>query len=128
LTTFGSWAKVMETRPASPRTGSAVRVKGAPGIKSTGSSTRSPIRILGPGRSAIMASRSPVFRATWRRLAMTFRWVSKEPWEKFKRATFMPARIICSMVSTDSDAGPMVQTILVLLSGNVMENLPNDLV
>ena len=54
---------------------------------------------------------------------MTFRWVSKEPWEKFKRATFMPARIICSMVSADSDAGPMVQTILVLLGGSVMENL-----
>ena len=58
---------------------------------------------------------------------MTSRWVSKEPWEKFRRATFMPARIICSMISGVSEAGPMVQTILVLLGGNVMEYLRNHL-
>ena len=113
----------METRPASPRTGSVVRVKGAPGNRSTDSSARSPIRILGPGRSAMMARRLPVFRAACRRLAMTRPWVSKEPWEKFKRATFMPARSICSMTSGESEAGPMVQTILVLLVGSVIWNL-----
>jgi hypothetical protein len=35
------------------------------------------------------------------------------PWEKFKRATVIPARIMARMVSGDSVAGPSVQTIFV---------------
>ena len=38
-----------------------------------------------------------------------------EPWLKFIRATFMPALIISRMVSSLSQAGPMVHTILVRL-------------
>ena len=49
---------------------------------------------------------------------MTFLWAAKSPWEKFSRATFMPASIICFMTAGDSEAGPMVQTILVLLIGS----------
>jgi hypothetical protein len=35
------------------------------------------------------------------------------PWEKFKRTTFTPARIIASSISAELDAGPRVATILV---------------
>lgn len=36
------------------------------------------------------------------------------PWEKFSRATFIPAMHICVIVSSFSQAGPMVHTIFVL--------------
>jgi hypothetical protein len=39
------------------------------------------------------------------------------PWEKFSRATFMPSIINSFKTSSEEEAGPMVQTILVLLSG-----------
>ena len=46
-------------------------------------------------------------------------WCSaKSPCEKLRRATFIPARIKRSRISCESEAGPMVQTILVLLAGN----------
>jgi len=44
-------------------------------------------------------------------------WLSKSPWEKFNRTTFIPASIICSNICDESDAGPIVQTILVLFAG-----------
>ena len=49
-----------------------------------------------------------------RRFSMTLPWAAKSPWEKFSRAMSIPARIIRSMTSRESEAGPMVQTILVL--------------
>ena len=49
---------------------------------------------------------------------MTVLWAAKSPWEKFSRATFMPASIIRCITSGDSEAGPMVQTILVLCPGS----------
>jgi len=42
------------------------------------------------------------------------------PWEKSSRATSMPARISRSNIAAEFDAGPMVQTILVLCSGMPM--------
>ena len=45
---------------------------------------------------------------------MTSRCSAGVPWEKFNRATSIPARISCSRVSGDRDAGPMVHTIFVL--------------
>jgi hypothetical protein len=36
------------------------------------------------------------------------------PWEKFKRATFIPARMSRSRVSGAREAGPMAHTIFVL--------------
>lgn len=36
------------------------------------------------------------------------------------RAMFMPARSSCSMISGESEAGPIVQTILVLCRGSAM--------
>jgi hypothetical protein len=51
---------------------------------------------------------------------MTSLWLSKSPWEKLSRATFIPARIIFSITAGDEEDGPMVATILVLLSGSGM--------
>ena len=39
---------------------------------------------------------------------------------ELRRATFIPARIILSRTAGESEAGPMVQTILVLLAGKGM--------
>ena len=41
------------------------------------------------------------------------------PWEKFSRATFIPARISCSRTGGVFDAGPMVATIRVLSGGSI---------
>jgi len=41
-----------------------------------------------------------------------------------RRAVFIPARIICSIILDDSDEGPMVQTILVLFVGSFMSLPP----
>jgi hypothetical protein len=68
----------------------------------------------------MMANRLPTFRAEARSVSMAFLWLGKSPWEKFRRATFMPARIIFSMISWESDAGPMVQTIFVLFIGRLI--------
>jgi hypothetical protein len=38
---------------------------------------------------------------------------SKLPWDRFSRATFMPACSMAASVSGASEAGPMVATILV---------------
>src|SRR5512136_1654262 len=67
-----------------------------------------------------MATRLPARFAAARRLSITFLWLLKSPWEKLRRAIFIPARIICSMTSLDSDAGPIVQTILVLCVGKAI--------
>src|SRR5512143_551734 len=65
-----------------------------------------------------MAIRCPVRRAAARRFSITFRWPANSPWEKLSRATSIPARIICSMTGGESEAGPIVQTILVLWEGS----------
>jgi hypothetical protein len=45
---------------------------------------------------------------------MVSAWLWKSPWAKLIRATSMPAAIIRPSTSRDCEAGPMVQTILVL--------------
>ena len=64
--------------------------------------------------SSITAQRIPVDSMAARRLLRVSWWYSWEPWEKLKRATFMPARRSFSTMGTDLDAGPRVHTILVL--------------
>ena len=49
---------------------------------------------------------------------ITCRCHSKSPWEKLRRATFMPASIIFASIPGDSDAGPIVQTIFVFCRGS----------
>ena len=84
--------KSTDARVASPTMGSVVRVNGSPVWSRTGSAAMAPMRIFSPGRSAMIASRRPVLREALRRFSMTRRWSSKTPWEKFSRATFIPAR------------------------------------
>lgn len=59
LTACGRVLKLTEALVSSPVTSSAVRVKRAPGCSSTGSAASSPMRILGPGRSAMIVMRLP---------------------------------------------------------------------
>src|SRR5208283_5475007 len=68
----------------------------------------------------MIASLFPALRAVDLRLRTTVRWLSKSPCEKLRRAMFMPARIIFSMTSDDSEAGPIVHTIFVLLRGSII--------
>ena len=51
---------------------------------------------------------------------MFLRWYSWLPWEKLKRATFMPCRMSWRSTSSSSVAGPMVQTILVFFLENAI--------
>lgn len=102
---------------------SLVSTMESPGFSSTGSSLSVPMRIFGPERSAMMASRLPVAWEAARRSPITWRWLSKEPWEKLSRATFIPAISISSMTFRLEEAGPMVQMIFVLWSGRFTKHL-----
>ena len=93
---------------------SLVSVKRSPGRNWIGSGSILPTRILGPGRSAMMATRRPVAFSAARMRAMRSAWPVKSPCEKLSRATFSPARMRRSSISGESEAGPMVATILVL--------------
>lgn len=100
---------------------SVVSVKRSPGESWIGPGSIFPIRIFGPGRSAMMATRRPVAVAAARIREMLAAWLAKSPWEKFSRATFSPARISRSNISGESEAGPMVAMILVLWRGRIMK-------
>ncbi len=116
LTTFGSAAKLVETRPALPTSSPACSTKACPVSSWIGSLSSMPTRSFGPGRSPMMATRRPEAADAARTLAIVWRWNSKSPCAKLMRATFMPCPISPSSTSADCDAGPMVQTILVFFS------------
>ena len=78
------------------------------------------MRIFGPGRSAMIATRRPVACSAARMRAMRSAWPVKSPCEKLSRAMFSPARMRRSSISGDSEAGPIVATILVLWSGSII--------
>ena len=118
-TTRGSSGRLTETSSRLPTSWRLVRVKRLPTLSSTGSSARVPMRIFGPGRSAMMATGRWVARAASRMRRMISPWARKSPWEKLRRAMFMPASSIFSSMSGESVAGPMVQTSLVLLAGRL---------
>src|SRR5690625_5760615 len=63
------------------------------------------VRISGPFKSSKIATALFLFFAASRIFLIRFPCSSKSPWEKFNRATFIPASINCSIVSRDSDAG-----------------------
>src|SRR5699024_10289988 len=73
------------------------------------------VLISGPFVSINMASVFPVFSDAFLIFVIRLRCSSSFPWEKFKRATFIPELINCSNTSIESEAGPMVQTIFVFL-------------
>ena len=64
--------------------------------------------------SSMTAERMPVLFMAWRRFSRVSWWYSCEPWEKLNLATFIPARSSFSAMGTEREAGPSVQTILVL--------------
>ena len=64
--------------------------------------------------SSMTAARMLVFCMAILRLFKVSWWYSWVPWEKLKRATFMPALRSFSSMGTDREEGPRVQTILVL--------------
>ena len=72
------------------------------------------MRYSGPLVSSRMATGRSSFSRTFlirSIFSLCSGWV---PWEKLTRATFMPASIIFSKISSRSLAGPMVQMIFVL--------------
>jgi hypothetical protein len=64
--------------------------------------------------SSMTAQIMPVRSIALRRLSRVSWWYSWEPCEKLNRATHMPARSRRVHISTEREAGPRVQTILVL--------------
>jgi hypothetical protein len=75
------------------------------------------MRIFGPGKSAMTATWRPEDRAAARMRTIVYACPEKSPWEKLTRAIFIPAWIIRSRTSGESEDGPMVATILVLFTG-----------
>src|SRR5690606_4022561 len=71
------------------------------------------MRILGPCRSPSKATKRPWRAAISRTSCARARCSSGAPWEKFRRATSSPARIIFSSTSGELLAGPSVATIFV---------------
>ena len=55
---------------------------------------------------------------------MAFPWLSREPWEKFRRKTSTPASMSCRIIAGESDAGPSVATIFVRRPGDVAAMAP----
>src|SRR5215469_6941708 len=71
----------------------------------------------------MIATRRPTASAAERIRLIRSAWPVRSPWEKLSRATSRPARIRRSSISDDSEAGPIVATILVLLTGNPIRAL-----
>src|SRR5256885_568356 len=72
-----------------------------------------PTRILGPCRSAMMATSRPARWAASRTMVARSMWSCALPWLKFRRTTLTPSRTICSSSCGSLEAGPRVATILV---------------
>ena len=92
---------------------SVVRMIESPRSNTMKGSARVPTRIFGPCRSWNTAmgipSSTDALRARSTRLCCS----AALPWLKFSRMTRAPPWMIALMVSYDSDAGPIVATILV---------------
>ena len=78
----------------------------------TGSGS-SPIRTFGPWRSAMTAIGRPISASISRTSLVPSACPSCVPWEKLRRAAFIPASASASRVSRDEDTGPIVATIFV---------------
>ena len=102
----------METRSAVPRMGRGVRTISLPLINSTAPSRMRRVRTLGPGRSCRMAIGFWHFLEAARTRRMVSVCSAKVPWEKFTRATSIPARMSRWIISLEWLAGPSVHTIL----------------
>src|SRR3954447_26683756 len=95
--------------PFSPQT----NVVTSPGLNSATSSRSRPMRSFGPGRSCRIATWRPTRPAASRTSRAVSACSSALPWEKFSRATSIPASTMRASTSGSRDAGPMVATIFV---------------
>jgi hypothetical protein len=77
-----------------------------------------PTRIFGPCRSPRHATGRPISAATVRTVSRRFLCPAKSPCEKLKRKTDTPASMSLRTISGESDAGPMVATILERMGGS----------
>ena len=73
------------------------------------------MRISGPLVSSMEATGAPSSSRTRLSLVRVARWLSCVPWEKLKRAQFIPAKISLRRVSSLSTEGPRVQITFVFL-------------
>ena len=71
------------------------------------------MRSFGPGRSCMIATERPARLAASRTREAISACSSALPWEKFSRATSIPASIIRTRTSGSREAGPIVATIFV---------------
>ena len=91
----------------------ASKTNGCPDTSITLPCSNLPTRILGPCKSAMMATSRPARLAASRTIWARSMWSCAVPWLKLSRTTFTPARIISSKIWGVLDAGPRVATILV---------------
>ena len=114
LSCSGRSLYVTDTRVSSPSTSSVVRMNSAPSLSSTLPSLNVLILYSGPFVSSMIAIGRFIFSLTLL-MRSIFSWCcSCVPCEKLSLATFIPASNIFDNVSSLSEAGPIVQMILVL--------------
>ena len=114
LSCWGSILYVTDTRVSSPSMSSVVRTNVAPSLSSTFPSLKVLILYSGPFVSSMIAIGRFIFVLTLL-MRSIFSWCcSCVPCEKLSLATFIPASNILDNVSSLSEAGPIVQIILVL--------------
>src|SRR6266436_10343310 len=104
-----------ELREAVPLTSRDVKPNGSPVTSVAWPPTKVPRRTLGPWRSCRIVTGRPHCASPARMARITSACSAWVPWEKFRRATSMPAVTSRSRASGELLAGPMVQTILVRL-------------
>ena len=92
-----------------------VKVKGCPAFIIMEPFSKEPKRISGPFVSNISAMGICDFFEIFRTRSIRFLCSSWVPWEKLKRAIFMPELIKFSIISGVCELGPKVQTIFVFL-------------
>src|SRR5262245_59728956 len=107
----------MGMRRAFPRMRRGVTTTSAPRSTSTRPDANSPSRKRGPWRSSSNPTGFPAFLDAARIRSMTRRCSAWVPWEKLRRATSIPARIMRAMTAGSDEAGPIVATILVRRTG-----------
>ena len=108
-----------------PSTSSVVNVNCWPASRNTLPSLNRPSRTSGPFVSSNNAIGLLTIIAASRTICIRSACSSWDPWEKLKRATFMPARIISSKIPNLSVPGPTVHTIFVRFIFPPMKTIPS---
>ena len=98
----------------------------SPGLSSTTPSRSLPMRSFGPGRSCRIATWRPARPAASRTRRAVSACSSALPWEKFRRATSIPASTMRARTSGSREAGPIVATIFVRRSSGAARTTGHD--